>query len=283
MLTITIAIMLMMPQQPHAFIRRSPTVAYRLQSEAGLRPMATARTSLDLLEDDKTLELYEKIADILSANPIWFRTVFDGTLYAPTPYNILCSIFLEISEEIGGLAGKHFTDFGAGDLRASLLAVNLFGMRATAIEKDPIISAKARKVFEAARQEGLTGGLCLLDNTDAFSVSWKDTDVVFLFYPKPPPLLPGDEFRKSLQKKINELKEGAVLAILFVGAQIEFELDLFTDMPPTKNMPLLISNGNGELYLQFYRPPNRLRNLKQLRSGPTYVNYDALSTIQTAA
>ncbi|MCX5680154.1 MAG: hypothetical protein NTZ95_05830 [Candidatus Omnitrophica bacterium] len=182
----------------------------------------------------------------------------DGTIYERTPYLILRDIFARLASRMGGLKGKRFLDVGAGDMRASLVASALYGMKATAAELEADISDKAAVLLEAARREEIpgSGDIDLEKNTDVAAINWKNFDAAFLFYTEP---LEGKEaalFRKRLEDRVNEMSPDGVFAVLFTRTHLGFKKHIFSNIVKEGEPVPLDAPGvyKGLYYLQFYRP-----------------------------
>ncbi|MGB2706181.1 MAG: HAD-IA family hydrolase [Candidatus Omnitrophota bacterium] len=213
------------------------------------------------------------LEDFIDGFSLSSHQVQDGTIYMATPYTAVIATFDELQRHFGDLSGKRLLDLGTGDLRVSLVASNLYGMKATAVEKDSYMSDIAKERYDDALREGFADkdGLQLLTNEDAFELSWDDFDIVFFFYTQPAGEK-GEEFRKRLQDKAKELKPGSVLAILFTGGQLAAKEDRLPALKPILSSPQEVYTGRSALYTRFYEPgippAEKAASAEEARKGP---------------
>ena len=214
------------------------------------RPSTPASESSGEDFQDKAIAL----EDFLGGHSLPSHQVSDGTIYMGSPFSALIAGFDELQEYFGNLRGKSLLDFGAGDLRVSLVATNLYGMKAAAVEKDSSMSDIAGERYNDALEQGFADrdDLRLLTNEDGFELSWRDFDIVFFFYTQPAGKK-GEEFRRRLQDKAKELKPGSVLAILFTTRQVAVNEDSFPALRPILPYQKELYAGRSPLYLQLYQ------------------------------
>ena len=200
---------------------------------------------------------YIALEGFVNRNKFAPSVVADGSVHFPTPYAALVRVFDICRQRCGGLNGKHFLDFGAGDLRASLVANYLYGMNVTVAEKDIIIYAKAQSNFKKAEDERFIdgAGLKFLPAGSALDTPWEDFDLVFFFYTQPDGREEVEAFRSKLQKRAKEMKEGAALALLFTGDEMSWGFNKLPELNEFMSEPLQVSDELNGLYLQIYRAP----------------------------
>jgi protein-L-isoaspartate(D-aspartate) O-methyltransferase len=189
-------------------------------------------------------------------NKIRATTLADGTVYAAMPFSSILALFKELERRFGDLRGKHLLDFGAGDLRISLVAAYLYGMKVTAVEKCAYISEQASKILEGAKKVGFAEGISFLGSTDALDVDWSDIDIVPFFYTEPAYPKEREPFRDKLQKKMQESRPGTILALAFLECQVAHKLHIFPELKTLEPHPIWISPELGGIYLQFYQALN---------------------------
>jgi hypothetical protein len=138
----------------------------------------------------------------------------DGTIYSPAPYSALVMAFEKMKAESGGLRGKRILDLGAGDLRVSLIADYLYGMKPVAVEKDPAVHAIASRNYAAAKDRFGRNTQFIATPRDAFELSWADFDIVFFYYTEPRATEDAKAFRRQFTEKAKGMKAGASLALI---------------------------------------------------------------------
>jgi len=185
---------------------------------------------------------------------IELKFVKGGSLYGPTPLDILPVIFDKLNDNLKGLSGKKLLDFGAGDLRIPLFAATKRGMRAVAVEDDPEISQQGQKIYDDARASGIIkdGELKFTGNTDAFSVGWEDFDVVFFYYTEPLLEIDLDEFRGKFKQKMKEMKKPSAMAFLFLSVYDDAK-ESFKDVEaiyPSREYDII--NNGTHYYLKLF-------------------------------
>ncbi|MCM8801563.1 MAG: LOG family protein, partial [Candidatus Omnitrophica bacterium] len=200
------------------------------------------------------LERYERLERFLNqykTPPIQLK---DGCVYLPTPLEVLCQVFSHLRKYIEPLKGKMLLDFGAGaDLRVSLFASYLLGMKATAVEKDKMISLKAAKIMVEAKKESFAKNIVFKGNTDALSIPWDNFDVIYFFYTHPQDIIKASQFRLALQLKMQKAKESAILVIMFIEPYIVYNLHIFPLLLSIEETPLFMSTKHYSLYAMFYK------------------------------
>jgi len=204
----------------------------------------------------------ERLEVFLENRRIKDRQNSDGTLYVPTPPQLLPVILNEIKKKAGDLKGKNYFSFGAGTLGDSLGAAVLEEMKVTAVEKDRILSEKSEAVLADALREGLIpeGALTFFPRTDAFDVSWAEADVVYFFYtqawvPEKYSEIARNKFEEKLAGKIAGMKPGAVLAFLFTGSQLLAGQGDYETLKRLEPEVIQISDRMNGLYLHLYTVP----------------------------
>ncbi|MCX5666862.1 MAG: sigma-70 family RNA polymerase sigma factor, partial [Candidatus Omnitrophica bacterium] len=203
---------------------------------------------------------YLKLERFLAKHGFAYGITTDGSAHWPTPPEALCAIFDILKERYGDLKGRHFFDFGAGDLRASLAAVYLYGMDAAACEKDKIVRGKALRVLRSAEKEGFAGNdnPDLLPAEDALDENWDRHDFVFFFYTHPSDKKEAEDFRAKLQDKMNNMRTGTVAALLFTGDEMALGFNKFPNLHDELSGPIQISDMHDGLYLQLYQAPSAI-------------------------
>lgn len=204
-----------------------------------------------------------------------YESISGGMYYAPTPYDVIVEIFNDLSGTFGSLRGKKLLDMGAGkDLRVSLIAENVFGMKPTAVEQDAPIHASAAKMYQKAKVNGFADGLEFISKpVNAFSLPWTDKDLVFYFYTQPSDP-DGKDFRKAFEEKARELADDAIIVILFTEWQVRLaDRHKFDGLKPLLSEPEEIeymAEGFHERYFyQVYRPAAIYGTKdKKTRQGP---------------
>ncbi|MCM8796900.1 MAG: GNAT family N-acetyltransferase [Candidatus Omnitrophica bacterium] len=198
---------------------------------------------------------YRELERFINQHAFSFGMVQDGTIHDTTPCPVIYNVFCELKQRFGSLRDKRLLDFGSGDLRVAFMAVCLFGMKVTSVEKDPSISQLASPILGEAveRRIVMQDNLDFLPVTDAFSIPWKDFDIVFFFYTQPFDRMKAKRFRQSIQEKVKKLKPNGVLAILFTEEQLLARQDEFFCLRLLLQTPLFLSDAKGGLYLQLYQ------------------------------
>jgi len=177
----------------------------------------------------------------------------DGSVYGAISFKTLEAFFAELERQLGPLKGKTLLDFGAGDLRISLIAANVYGMKVTAVEKDKFLSTNAGRVYKDALEAKLitAGSVAFKPETDAFNIPWKGFDAIAFFYTQP--LDSYGKFRATLERKIQELDSRGLFAAIFTSEQMRRKQHDFPNLAPLLSDPKLISGDRGGIHLQFYR------------------------------
>jgi HD-GYP domain-containing protein (c-di-GMP phosphodiesterase class II) len=203
------------------------------------------------------------------------RTAGREALFVPASIDAVVQSLSELERRFGSLRGKTLLDLGAGDLRVGLAAAVLFGMKATAVEKDARIYGQSAEMLEAAVAEGLVRkeDVALAGPRDALDVPWTQ-DVVFFYYVQPEGL-EGEVFRKRLEEKIlRETGPDNHFVMLLTKAQWEhYNRQEFETLKPVSSVPALIyhdlgeKDGKGVLYLMLYRGQVRGARLADLSAA----------------
>ncbi|MCM8775726.1 MAG: class I SAM-dependent methyltransferase, partial [Candidatus Omnitrophica bacterium] len=234
----------------HTFIRHEnltrqaadmviPMYGFRAQLPATSTPAEPAKLerseargdwkSLSVLHpfDPETRVRARELQDFVEANEFRFGELEDGSVHLPTPYPELVQAFKDMETSAGSLEGKHLLDFGAGDLRVSLVAANLFKMKVTACEKNEHVHLKAIPNLEAAIQGKFVreGDIQFLPPQDGLDLPWKDFDVVFFFYTEPDSISEAEQFRARFRQNVAAMKPGSLAAIAFTEEQLASRLD----------------------------------------------------------
>jgi glucosamine-6-phosphate deaminase len=210
-----------------------------------------------LVEEDEFVGKDARLKKFIDSYSVGSERVEDGSMYVPTPYHTLLAVFDELRRQYGDLRGKRLLDLGAGlDLRVSLVAGYLYGMQVTAVEKDREIHARAKRVYDDARDKGFADNVEFINEPEsAFDMDWSKFDFVFFFYTQPPSYR-GSQFHITLEDKAKEMKSDGVLAILFTEGQILVNLYKFSGLTPSLAKPIRLSTDLGGPYLGFYQKPS---------------------------
>jgi hypothetical protein len=201
----------------------------------------------------KLKEFYQRRADRQ-------RTAGSVALFVPASIDAVMQSLGELEKRFGTLSGRTLLDFGAGDLRVSLAAAALFGMKVTAVEKDPRIHEYAAGALQQAVAEGLIdrNSITLLGPRDALDVPWTH-DVIFFYYVQPEGE-EGEAFRKRLEEKIlRETGPDSYFVMLLTKSQWEdFNRQEFETLKPANSVPESIfydlgKKDAGLLYLMLYQ------------------------------
>jgi hypothetical protein len=238
------------------------------EGKDGEKKNVTNSTTQDLVNNRS-----QSLQDFLEKNAVNSQRLDDGTVYMATPVPVLFRIFEELDRFLGGLDERLILDFGAGpDLRVSLMANNRYGMRVTSIEKNVYLWCIAINRYRLALQKKWikNDNVHLMPSIDAFTISWRDFDVVFFFYTEPDDEKGAREFRRKLQNKTKEMKPESILAVLFTEGQIYFEMHNFCDLTTVWPSPLKVGFEFPYLYLQFYKISDS--NSGDSNSGDTIPN-----------
>jgi hypothetical protein len=192
----------------------------------------------------------------------------DGSISAPTPLAMIPKIFAVLGEQAVGLRGKTLLDFGARDLRISLVAAHNYGMKATAVEKDEPTCEKARSIFKRAVKEGFVNkeSLKMLLASDALDRDWKDFDIVYFYYTYPKDRSQAVElFRNRLAEKIANLGLRTTVAMLFTRPAVCCGWDKFSGAYEVFAHPIEIVSITDSVdvrYLQLYVSSKSMVNRK---------------------
>lgn len=252
---------------PLAFVART---VYRLRAHyREIKKLQTPDSSEQNRSEQRTLhtpgfEKYEQLETFWQTLDHSPRRSADGSSFVSTPFHVLSYILKLIGTEAGPLQGRNYLSLGAGSLSDSLAAASLFGMNVTAVELDARLSAQAQASLARAVSEGIPGAesITLRGETDAFDLDWSAQDVVYFFYTQSNRNADDEEpvrqaMGRRFAEKMRELKPGAVLALLFTGAQIlggQAAFEALEDMPYESYQ---VSEGMTGLYLHLYRVPQR--------------------------
>ncbi|MFH0753452.1 MAG: HAD hydrolase-like protein [Candidatus Omnitrophota bacterium] len=200
-------------------------------------------------------DLYQKINGFLSRHRFQETTMFNGTVYAPAPVPAIYTALKWVQDEFHQkLLNAKLLDFGAGpDLRASLIAANLFGMKVTSVEKDHALAKQAQGTLEAAAHDGLSEGVEFEEGDALDEKYWNNKDVVMFFYTHPENETAS--FRSRLNERMLKAKPGTLTIMFFAGSYLGKKLDEFEGLKPVNLYPIEISQNMGGIFMQVYQTP----------------------------
>lgn len=254
------------PYVPYTSVAREPEyeskallVCWRRDSQNGTSPVLVSPDKDGDMSKRDTPENADKplaLQEFIEQHTLPYRTVGDGAMYMPTPFSAIVDSFNILKKFYGELEGKCLLDVGTGDLRMSLVALNLFGVeKSIAVEKDPNISSKTEACLIDALDKGFASpkNLVLHSNTDALDMNWDDIDIGIFYYTEPDSKQEAKRFRERLQEKIVSMKAGSVFVMLFTAGQLGRKKDEFTGLKALSPNPVEVFSGLGGIYFQVYR------------------------------
>jgi len=183
----------------------------------------------------------------------------DGTEYQGSSFKVLFDAFHALEAQYGSLNGKTLLDFGSGDLRVSVIASYVFGMRVVAAEKGIVLSDRAVPIFNHLKKVGLAENIEFFPRTDALAdnFSWSDFDFLYFFFTQPKDRDPH-LFLRDLQEKTLSAKPGMVATFTLYGdyqLDVDKRFELFKD----RNLRKRFLNDNEFFSVLAYEVPRGAR------------------------